>query len=66
MDEVKGLLVCRIQAVNLAQSVSSRIPVRIAISHVSVFESASNMVDTLTEFPDYRIGVSFRQSDSSE
>ena len=49
-----------------AQSVSSRIPVRIAISHVSAFESASNMVDTLIEFPDYRIGVSFRQFDSSE
>lgn len=65
-EEVKGLLVCRIQAANLSQSVSSRIPVRIAISHVSAFESASNMVDTLTEFPDYRIGVSFRQSDSSE
>ena len=64
--EVQGLLVCRIQAANLSQSVSSRIPVRIAISHVSAFESASNMVDTLIEFPDYRIGVSYRRSDSSK
>lgn len=66
VDEVKGLLICRIQAANLSQSVSSRIPVRIAISHVSAFESASNIVDTLIEFPDYQIGVSFRQSDSPE
>jgi len=66
VDEVNGLLVCRIQAANLSQSVSSRIPVRIAISHVSAFESASNMVDTLIEFPDYRIGVSFPQSDTSK
>lgn len=65
-DEVNGLLVCRIQAANLSQSVSSRIPVRIAISHVSAFESASGMVDTLIEFPDYQIGVSFRQSDTSK
>ena len=64
--EVKGLLVCRIQAANLSQSVSCRIPVRIAISRVSVLESARTMVDTLIEFPEYRISVSFRQSDSSE
>ena len=66
VDEVKGLLVCRIQAANLSQSVSSRIPVRIAISHVSAFESASSMVDTLIEFPDYQIDVSFRRSDTSQ
>ena len=65
-EQVKGLLVCRIQAANLSQSVSSCIPDRIAISHVSAFESASNMVDTLIEFPDYRIGVSYRRSDSSK
>ena len=46
-DEVKGLLVCRIQAANLSQSVSSRIPVRIVTSSVRAFESASTMVDTL-------------------
>ncbi len=66
LDEVQGLLVCRIQAANLSQSVSCRIPVRIAISHVSAFESASNMVDTLIELPEYRINVSFRQPDASK
>ena len=65
-DEVEGLLVCCIQAANLSQSVSSRIPVRISVSHVSAFDSANNMVDTLIEFPDYRIGVSFPQSDTSK
>ena len=64
--ELKGLLVCRIQAANLSQSVSCRIPVRIAISRVSALESARTMVETLIEFPEYRISVSLRHSDSPE
>ena len=52
-DEAKGLLVCRIQAANLSESVSSNIPVRITISRISAFESAREMVDTLIESPDY-------------
>ena len=65
-DEASGLLVCRIQAANLSNSVSSRIPVRIAIARVSAYDSAHRMVDTLSEFPDYRIGLSFRHSDTTE
>ncbi|MCY4427842.1 MAG: PIN domain-containing protein [Halieaceae bacterium] len=50
-DEVKGLLVCRIQAGNLSKSVSSCIPIRIAITHVSAFEAARSMVETLVGIP---------------
>ena len=46
-DAAEGLLVCRIQAANLSKSVSHRIPVRIAIAHVSAFESARDMVEAL-------------------
>ena len=46
-SEVDGLLVCRIQAANLSQSVSSKVPVRIEISHISAFESAQRMVEAL-------------------
>lgn len=34
-DEIKGLLICRTQAGNLSQPVSSRMPVRIAVSRIS-------------------------------
>ena len=46
-DAAEGLLTCRIQAANLSKSVSRRIPVRIAIAHVSAFESARSMVEAL-------------------
>ena len=46
-DAVEGLLVCHIQAANLSKSVSCRIPVRIAIAHVSAFDSARDMVEAL-------------------
>jgi len=46
-EAVKGLLVCRIEAANLSSPVSCCIPVRIAITHVSSFDSASQMVDSL-------------------
>ena len=46
-DAAEGLLICRIQAANLSKSVSCRIPVRIAIAHVSAFESAHDMVEVL-------------------
>ena len=65
-EEAEGLLLCRIQAANLSKSVSSRIPVRIATTHVSAFESARTMVDTLIEFPEFGIGLSFRPSDPTE
>ena len=48
-DAAEGLLVCRIQAANLSKSVSCRIPVRIAIAHVSAFESARGMVEALDD-----------------
>ena len=65
-QEAEGMLVCRIQAANLSKSVSSRIPVRIAITRVSAFQSARTMVDTLIDFPEYQISVSFRQSYTSD
>ena len=46
-DAAEGLLVCRIQAANLSKSVSCRIPIRIAITRVSAFESARGMVEGL-------------------
>ena len=46
-DAAEGLLVCRIQAANLSNSVSCCIPVRIAIARVSAFESARDMVEAL-------------------
>ena len=46
-DAAEGSLVCRIQAANLSKSVPCRIPVRIAIAHVSAFESACGMVEAL-------------------
>ena len=52
LHEVTGLLVCRIQASNLSNSMFSQVPVRIAITHVSAVESARRMVETLAEFQD--------------
>ena len=54
-DQAEGLLACRIQAANLSKSVSCCIPVRIAITHVSAFESARGMVEALVETPGFRI-----------
>ena len=51
LHEVKGLLVCHIQAGNLSNAILSRIPVRIAIVHVSAFESARSMVNLLVDKP---------------
>lgn len=48
-DEAKGLLVCRIEAANLSKSVSSQIPVRISMAHVSAFESARSIVEALSD-----------------
>ena len=46
-DEAAGALVCCIQAGNLSKSASKLIPVRIEITHVSAFENARTMVETL-------------------
>ena len=64
--EIKGLLVCRIQAANLSQPISSKLRVRITISRTSAFESAREMVDSLIEFPEHQIGISLRQPGASE
>ncbi len=48
-EAVKGLLVCRIEAANLSKPVSCRVPVRIAIMHVSAFASARDMVEALAD-----------------
>ena len=63
--EIKGLLVCRIQASNLSQSVSSKIPVRITIQRISAFDSACEIVETLIEFPEYQFSVSPPYLDAS-
>ena len=65
-DAAEGLLVCRIQAANLSTSVSCRIPVRIAITHASAFESARGMVEALDETSEYRIPLSPRPAGDPE
>ena len=56
-DKIKGALVLRIQAANLSDSASKRIPVRIAITRVSAFESAISMVEELRERPSSEAGT---------
>ena len=56
-DAAEGLLVCRIQAANLSKSESCNIPVRIAITRVSAFESARGMVEALDDIPGSRMEV---------
>ena len=65
-DAAEGLLVCRIQAANLSKSVPCRIPVRIAITHVSAFESARGMVEDLVETPEFRIPPSPRPTGEAD
>ena len=55
IDEAKGALACRIQAGNLSKPASKLIPVQIEITHVSAFESARVMVETLVDSPQFRI-----------
>ena len=57
-DKAEGALLFRIQAGNLAKSETIRIPVRIAITHVSAFENALTMVERLIESPQFRIELS--------
>ena len=65
-DAAEGLLVCRIQAANLSKSVSCRIPVRIAIAHVSAFESARSMVEALDDTLGSRIASSRALTDRAD
>ena len=65
-DTAEGLLVCRIQAANLSESVSCRVPVRIAITHVGAFENARGMVEELVESPELRIPLSPRPASEAE
>ena len=51
LDEVEGVLICRIQAGNLSKSVSKKIPVRITTTQVSSFERAKAIVETLVGCP---------------
>ena len=54
-DEVKGALLCRIQAANLSNSAPKLVPVRIDIAHISAFDSARAMLDSLLTTPKFRI-----------
>ena len=65
-DAAEGLLVCRIQAANLSKSVSCRIPVRIAIAHVSALESARGMVEALDDTLGSRIAPSRALKDRTD
>ena len=65
VDAVKGALVCRIQAGNLSKSVLKRIPVRITTAHVSTFDRAHALVETLAGRPKFRIEQASGQSSSS-
>ena len=48
-DTAEGVLICRIQAENLSNSASKRIPVRITTALVSIFDRASAAVEALAE-----------------
>ena len=65
VDAVKGALVCRIQAENLSKSVLKWIPVRITTAHVSTFDRAHALVETLAGRPKFRIEQASGQSSSS-
>ena len=65
-DAAEGLLVCRIQAANLSKSVSCRIPVRIAIAHVSASASARGMVEALDDTLGSRIASSRPRTDRAD
>ena len=54
-DEVKGALLCRIQAANLSNSAPKLVPVRIDIAHISAFDSARAMLESLLTTPKFRI-----------
>ena len=54
-DNVEGALACRIQAANLSKSKIKFIPVRIAITRISAFENAQEIVENLLETPNFRI-----------
>ena len=54
-DTVKGALACRIQAANLSKPENKRIPVRIAITRISAFENAQEIVENLLKTPNFRI-----------
>lgn len=65
-DKAEGALLFRIQAGNLSKSASKRIPVRIAITHVSAFESAMTMVERLIERPRFRIELSSNRTRTND
>ena len=54
-DTIEGALVCRIQAANLSKPENKRIPVRIAITRISAFENAQEIVENLLKTPNFRI-----------
>lgn len=54
-DSVEGALACRVQAANLSKSEIKHIPVRIAITRISAFENAQEIVEDLLETPNFRI-----------
>ena len=55
IDTVKGALVFRIQAGNLAKTQSTRIPVRIGINHLSSFDHARALVESLARRPKFGV-----------
>ena len=65
-DNFEGALQLRIQAGNLSNSASKRIPVRIEITHVSAFESALEMLEELLENAEFRVQLSSNQNRSGE
>lgn len=51
---IEGRLVCRIHASNLSKPVSQTIPVRVNVVHVSAFESAQTMVESMRKLKNLR------------
>ena len=54
-DQVKGALLCRIQAANMSIPASKLVPVRIVIARISAFDSAQSMLKALVDRPKFRI-----------
>ena len=55
-NQIKGALVCRIQAGNLSKPESKTVPVRIGLTRISTFDSAQSMLETLVERSQSGIG----------
>lgn len=64
-EKVAGALECRVQAANLSQTASKKVPVRIAVANVGAFERASELVEELISRIDHPFGKPSGRSGSA-